>query len=122
MPSSAGVIGGLRTRNSKKPSTTTIPRSSCDPTHILALLNRSQAFQHLGLHKEAIRDWKKLVELGRSAPDHQRAVLLNGLAYAQALGNVELKEALENIIQAINLAGENAAMLDTRGYIHFCAR
>jgi tetratricopeptide (TPR) repeat protein len=91
-----------------------------DPTHFLALLNRSQAFQHLGLHNEAIRDWKKLVELGRSAPDHQRAVLLNGLAYAQALGNVELKEALENIIQAINLAGANAAMLDTRGYIHFC--
>ncbi len=93
-----------------------------DPSHLLALLNRSQALQHLGRHKEAIRDWKKLVEIGHSAPGQQRAVLLNGLAYAQALGNVELKEALENIIQAINLAGENAAMLDTRGYIHFCGR
>lgn len=92
-----------------------------DPAHIPALVNRSQAYQHLGLHKEAIQDWRKLVDLGRSAPDHQRAVLLNGLAYAQALGNVELKEALENVIQAINLVGENAAMLDTRGYIHFCA-
>jgi len=92
-----------------------------DPANLQALLNRSQAFQHLGRHKEAIQDWRKLVELGSSAPASQRAVLLNGLAYAQALGNVELKEALENIIQAINLAGENAAMLDTRGYIHFCA-
>jgi tetratricopeptide (TPR) repeat protein len=92
-----------------------------DPANIQALLNRSQAFQHLGRHKEAIQDWRKLVELGRSAPAPQRAVLLNGLAYAQALGNVELKEALENVIQAINLVGENAAMLDTRGYIHFCA-
>lgn len=92
-----------------------------DPANFQALLNRSQAFQHLGRHKEAIQDWRKLVELGRSAPAPQRAVLLNGLAYAQALGNVELKEALENVIQAINLAGENAAMLDTRGYIHFCA-
>jgi tetratricopeptide (TPR) repeat protein len=94
---------------------------ACNPTHIQALLNRSQAFQHLGLHKEAIRDWKKLVDIGRSAPEYQRALLLNGLAYAQALGNVELKEALENVIQAINLAGENSAMLDTRGYIHFRA-
>jgi tetratricopeptide (TPR) repeat protein len=92
-----------------------------DPTHLQALLNRSQAFQHLGRHEEAIRDWKTLVELGSSAPASQRASLLNGLAYAQALGNVELKEALENVIQAINLVGENAAMLDTRGYIHFCA-
>jgi tetratricopeptide (TPR) repeat protein len=94
---------------------------ACDPTHIPALLSRSQAFQHIGLHQDAIRDWKKLADLARSAPGHQRAVLLNGLAYARALGNVELKEALENIIQAINLAGEDAAMLDTRGYIHFRA-
>lgn len=92
-----------------------------DPANSQALLNRSQAFQHLGRHEEAIQDWRKLVELGSSAPASQRAVLLNGLAYAQALGNVELKDALENIIQAINLVGENAAMLDTRGCIHFCA-
>ena len=90
-----------------------------DPGAILALLNRSQAFQHLGLHQQAIQDWKKLVALRRSAPAAQRAVLLNGLAYAQALGNAELKQALENVIQAINLTGGNAAMLDTRGYIHF---
>jgi tetratricopeptide (TPR) repeat protein len=90
-----------------------------DPVQIMALINRSQAFQHLGLHEKAVQDWKKLVDLRRSAPAAQRAVLLNGLAYAQALGDLELKLALENVIQAINLNGANAAMLDTRGYIHF---
>ncbi len=92
-----------------------------DPAHAGALIGRSQAYQYLGRHQDAIQDWKRLLELGRAAPGRQRAVLLNGLAYAQALGNVELKEALENILQAINLAGENSAMLDTRGYIHYCA-
>lgn len=92
-----------------------------DPAHVGALIGRSQASQYLGRHKDAIQDWKRLVDLGRASSGRQRAILLNGLAYAQALGNVELKEALENILQAINLAGENSAMLDTRGYIHFCA-
>jgi tetratricopeptide (TPR) repeat protein len=90
-----------------------------EPRHVTALINRSLAYQHLGLHQQAIQDWKKLLELHGAASGPQRAMLLNGLAYAQALGNVELKEALENIIQAINLVGENPAMLDTRGYIHF---
>jgi len=84
-----------------------------------ALMGRSQAYQYLGRHQEAIQDWRSLLKLGSAAPGPQRAVLLNGLAYARAVGNVELKDALENIIQAINLAGENAAMLDTRGYLHF---
>ena len=52
-----------------------------DPAQILALLNRSQAFQHLGLHNEAIRDWKKLVELGAfgSRPPTGRAAERLGL-------------------------------------------
>jgi tetratricopeptide (TPR) repeat protein len=90
-----------------------------EPGQGMALINRSLAYQHLGLHEQAIQDWKTLVDLRRSTSGPQRAVLLNGLAYAQALGNVELKDALENVIQAINLVGENPAMLDTRGFIHF---
>jgi tetratricopeptide (TPR) repeat protein len=89
-----------------------------EPGHIMALINRSLAFQHLGLHERAIQDWKTLVDLHRSTSASQRAMLLNGLAYAQALGSVELKQALENVSQAIDLVGHNAAMLDTRGYIH----
>ena len=46
---------------------------------------------------------------------------LNGLAYARALGNTELDQALEEVNQALQFGGRNpesrAAMLDTRGYI-----
>jgi len=93
-----------------------------DPNHLWALIQRSEVFQHLGRHAEAIRDWKKLVERHWSASAEQRADFLNGLAYAQSLDNAknpELDKALENVIQALNLAGQNPAMLDTRGYIHY---
>ncbi|HPM81788.1 MAG TPA: hypothetical protein PLF81_13865, partial [Candidatus Anammoximicrobium sp.] len=93
-----------------------------EPDHLSALIQRCEVFQHLGRHAEAIRDWKKLMDRHQSAPAEQRAVFLNGLAYAQSLDNgksPELDKALENITQALNLVGQNAAMLDTRGYIHY---
>lgn len=92
------------------------------PDQLWALIQRSEVFQHLGRHAEAIRDWKKLAERHSSASAEQRAVFLNGLAYAQSLDDAkkpELDKALENIIQAINLVGQDPAMLDTRGYIHY---
>jgi tetratricopeptide (TPR) repeat protein len=90
-----------------------------EPGDAWALVQRSQALQHLQRHKEAIADWKKLVQLHEYATSGRRAMYLNGLAYAQALGNTELDSALENIEQALNLRGQNAAMLDTRGFIHY---
>ncbi len=93
-----------------------------EPDHLWALIQRCEVFQHLGRHAEAIRDWKKLMDRHQSASAEQRAVFLNGLAYAQSLDNrksPELDKALENITQALNLVGQNAAMLDTRGYIHY---
>ena len=93
-----------------------------EPDHLWALIQRSEVLQHLGRHAEAIQDWKKLVERHQSASAEQRAVFLNGLAYAQSLDNAkkpELDKALENIIQALNLAGQDPAMLDTRGYVHY---
>jgi hypothetical protein len=49
--------------------------------------------------------------------------VLNGLAYARALGNSELDRALDEVNQALQFGGRNvesrAAMLDTRGYIQF---
>ena len=93
-----------------------------EPGDLLALIQRCEVFQHLGRHAEAIRDWKKLVDRHQSASAEQRAVFLNGLAYAQSLDNgknPELDKAFENITQALNLVGQNAAMLDTRGYIHY---
>jgi tetratricopeptide (TPR) repeat protein len=89
-------------------------------------VQRTLAWQFLGEHEKAIAEWRRLVaEYPAAAPD-QRATLLNGLAYAQALeGQRELTDALQNIEQAFQQAGNRlslgnrAAMLDTRGYIHY---
>lgn len=90
--------------------------------HLWARIQRCEVFQHLERHAEAVRDWKKLADQHQSASAEQRAVFLNGLAYAQSLDTgkkPELDKALENITQALNLVGQNAAMLDTRGFIHY---
>lgn len=93
-----------------------------EPNHFRAFFVRCEVLQHLGRHADAIRAWKQLVTRRQSASVGARAVLLNGLAYAQSLDTSkkpELDQALENIIQAINLAGQEPSLLDTRGYIHF---
>jgi tetratricopeptide (TPR) repeat protein len=90
-----------------------------DATNQWALIQRSQALQHLGRHDEAIADWKRLMASAGSTRPAGRATYLNGLAYAQAVGNRELDAALENIAQALEIVGQNAAMLDTRGFIQY---
>jgi tetratricopeptide (TPR) repeat protein len=84
-----------------------------------ALVQRSQALQHLGRHDEAIADWKTLLEDHSFGFSGRRAMFLNGLAYAQALGNTELDAALENVEEAVRLVGQDGAILDTRGFIHY---
>jgi tetratricopeptide (TPR) repeat protein len=90
-----------------------------DPTNEGALIQRSQAFQHLGRHDEAIADWKTLTSSPSMSRIASRVMYLNGLAYAQALGNTELDAALENVENAIKTVGQNSAMLDTRGFIQY---
>jgi tetratricopeptide (TPR) repeat protein len=90
-----------------------------DEANELALIQRSEVLQHLRQHDQAIADWKKLASSSAMSRVQSRVVYLNGLAYAQALGNTELDAALENIESAIRGAGQNAAMLDTRGYIQY---
>ena len=46
----------------------------------------------------------------------QLAGALNDVAYARALADQDVAQALPEIEQALELAGENSAMLDTRGY------
>jgi len=82
-------------------------------------MQRSLALHHLGRHQEAIEDCKKLVKLHRRDSSYNRANMLNQLAYARALGNTELDEALEDVEKALELVGDNAPMLDTRGFIRY---
>ena len=80
-------------------------------------VSRTVALQHLGRHPEAIADWEKLVKLREAASAGRRAEALNGLAYARAVAKTDLDQALQGVEQALELMGDNAAMLDTRGYI-----
>ncbi len=82
-----------------------------------AISLRSQTLHHLGRHVEAIKDCRELLRLSEEEWIGSRVSALNSLAYAQALGNTELEDALKNVNEALRLAGEDPAMLDTRGYI-----
>jgi tetratricopeptide (TPR) repeat protein len=78
---------------------------------------RSQIYQRLDRHDEALADWATLAE-GNSAFGLTPATILNGRAYARAVAGVELDEALSDVQQAIQLSGDDPALLDTRGFIH----
>ncbi|MCE9607758.1 MAG: hypothetical protein K8U03_22955 [Planctomycetia bacterium] len=50
----------------------------------------------------------------------ERAILLNDRAYARALGDFELDEALVDIDEALRLStNDNSSLIDTRGYVLF---
>ena len=79
------------------------------------LFQRSQIFQELGRHEEAIADMEQLAKVGGFSPSTN----LNALAYARAVGQRQLEKALEEVEEALEMEGENAAYLDTRGFIHW---
>jgi tetratricopeptide (TPR) repeat protein len=83
-----------------------------------ALTYQSQVLHHLGRHDEAVVICEEVLRLADEEWVGSKATALNALAYAQALGDVKLDEALLHINEAIRLAGDNLAMLDTRGFVH----
>src|SRR5262249_20618599 len=72
---------------------------------------RSWAYVRLGRAREAIDDATQAVQLAHSAET------LNTRAYARAVLNTELKEGLDDIDRALSEIPNNAAFLDTRGYV-----
>ncbi len=87
------------------------------PESIETLGKRSEVLQHLGRHDEAIKVCRELLRLADeewigSAPNARNAV-----AYALAIGDTQLDEAMEHITEALRLSGDNPAMLDTRGFV-----
>lgn len=79
---------------------------------------KAQLLQHLGRHAEAISAWKSIDRLSKQPRgEPERAMALNGLAYARAVGKLELKKALEDAAEALRLAPGSAAVLDTHGYL-----
>ncbi|MCI0356986.1 MAG: hypothetical protein L0211_00680 [Planctomycetaceae bacterium] len=88
-----------------------------EPENAETLYLRSQVFQHLGRHSDAIADLKTLDRLSQIRKSINRVQVLNGLAYARALGNVELAEGLKGVSEALRSLPDDPAILDTRGYL-----
>jgi tetratricopeptide (TPR) repeat protein len=90
---------------------------------------RMLVYQRMGEHEKAIADasaivdlMAKLAEISESA-NLAYADALNARAYARALGEIDIEKGLEDIQQAFELLGteDNAAFLDTRGYLYYLA-
>ncbi len=73
--------------------------------------------QNCGEFQKAVEDWKKIEKFSKRSGSPPRASALNGLAYAQALANIDLDEALTKINEALDLAPNEPALLDTRGFV-----
>ena len=82
-----------------------------EPKNPAALTVRSQAFQHLGRHREAIADWEQIVKMYQGGSSNARATSLNGVAYAQAVGSIDLDKALDNVEQALRLVPSEALLI-----------
>src|SRR5262245_27663885 len=67
----------------------------------------AQFLQNAGEFVRAVGDWKKINELSQRSGIPRRQEALNGLAYAQALAEIDLDDALENVNQALELQTEN---------------
>ncbi len=93
-----------------------------EPRNVEAYLSRCYAYQWLKRPADAIYDATQAVELTRYL-DHNA---LNSRAYARAVGNLELNEALGDIEMALRLYQQedpnqppSAAYLDTRGWVFY---
>jgi tetratricopeptide (TPR) repeat protein len=86
------------------------------------LMLHSSFLQYAGKFAEAVQDWKELDKLSERNGNPARSTALNGLAYAQALAQKDLDEAVANANRALELSPGNPAILDTRGYLLYLTK
>lgn len=86
--------------------------------YVPALYVRMQALQYLGKHDQAIADAEAIREAYSGRGARAAAESLNTLAYARAIGKRDLDKALEDVNLALEILGENPAMLDTRAVVY----
>lgn len=89
------------------------------PASTTALGLKSQVLHHLGKHDEAIKVCEEMRRLAEKEWIGSMPTALNSLAYAQAIGDTQLDEASKHIDEALRLAGDNPAFLDTRGFVKY---
>lgn len=96
------------------------------PRYAQAYMGRSVVYQRLHRHREAIDDLTQAIKLSSERAPLPR----NNRAYARAIAGIELEEAFQDIEEAMGAyadirgptddpEAQNAAFLDTRGYLHF---
>jgi tetratricopeptide (TPR) repeat protein len=81
------------------------------------LKKHCQFLQDAGQFVDAVKDWKRLNQISERNGRPGRAEALNGLAYAQAVAQTELDDALDHVNEALELVPGSAGILDTRGYL-----
>jgi tetratricopeptide (TPR) repeat protein len=79
----------------------------------------ADALLYLGRGQEAVATWVEYAKLEKDRDGSIQPATLNGVAYFRALANTDLDAALKEVNEAIDLAGPDPAMIDTRGYIRF---
>ena len=94
---------------------------SKNPEDVAAYAFRASVRQSLGQFREAVDDWKRILSFDSVAGGTMRPEALNALAYARGLANVEIDEGLVNIDEALRMTRDNAAYLDTRGFLYYRA-
>lgn len=90
-----------------------------NPDHVAARAERSQILQQLGRFAEAVEDWKSIAHVNERSAVVSEVVIWNALAYARAVANIELKDALADADRAVARFPDAAALLDTRGFLHY---
>jgi len=83
-------------------------------------LRKTSILAHLGRFDQAVQEAQKILATSQKTGRPPRPIALNLLAYMRSLGKVELPKALEEIdesLSGIPPASQDAARLDTRGFI-----
>ena len=88
------------------------------PDDVKLLQLRERTLHLLGRHAEAVKDAKHIDNLSKTSGNPPRASALNELAYAKAIGKIDLDSALQEINDALK-SEKHAAFLDTRGFIYY---
>lgn len=89
------------------------------PNHVDLLELRMSILQHLERHEEAIAAARAVDQISLTSGRPDRAQALNNLAYARAVGNMDLEQALQEANEALVIAPGSPSYLDTRGFIFY---
>ncbi len=87
------------------------------PDDVGIRFTRSQILARLNRHESAIAELKEVLREQADETPGKRALSLNALAYARAVGKRELADGLANVNKSLEIAGTRAGILDPFGYL-----